>query len=188
MPRAGVTREAVIARAEGIVDEHGPDALRLADVATSLGIRQPSLYKHVAGHADVLSAVATRARWDLADALSTATVGRARGDAVRALARAFRQWASAHPGRYATTVRAAEADDAEAVRSSDAVVQVALRVLSGYGLDGDDAIDATRALRAAVHGFTSIELAGGFGLPQDRDRSFDRLVDMVVSALDSWGR
>jgi Tetracyclin repressor-like, C-terminal domain len=59
-------------------------------------------------------------------------------------------------------------------------------VLSGYGLTRADAIDATRALRAALHGFVQLEAVGGFGLPQDVDRSFARLVELLDAALRNW--
>lgn len=186
MPRAGITRAAVIARAEEIVDERGLASLTLAEIARSLGIRQPSLYKHVDGQAEVLRALATRARLDLGAALSRAAVGRSGDDAVLALATAYRDWARLHPGRYEATVRAPDPDDAEGMRSSGAVVEVVVAVLAGYGLAGSDAIDATRALRAALHGFVSIELAHGFGLPQDVDRSFALMVRALARALAAW--
>ena len=65
-------------------------------------------------------------------------------------------------------------------------MQVVADVLSGFDLAGDDAIDAIRALRSALHGFVSLEAEGGFGLPLDVDRSFDRLVQGMVSAFSSW--
>lgn len=186
MPRSGVTRAAVLERAEQLVDQRGLAALTLADVAASLGIRQPSLYKHVTGQSDVLREVSTRARADLGAALTRATVGRSGDDAIRALCRAYRQWAHEHPGRYEATVRAPDADDEAGIRASAAVVDVVLAVLAGHGLVGSEAIHATRALRSALHGFTSIELAHGFGLPQDRERSFALLVEVLVRALREW--
>jgi hypothetical protein len=71
--------------------------------------------------------------------------------------------------------------DDEAV--SLAVVSVVLDILAGYGLSGADAIHATRAVRAALHGFVSIEAAGGFGMPIDVDDSFDRLVTSITRGL-----
>ena len=59
-------------------------------------------------------------------------------------------------------------------------------VMDGYGLDGDDAIDAIRAYRAALHGFVSLEANHGFAFPDDVDRSFDRLVRALVRAVSSW--
>ena len=53
-------------------------------------------------------------------------------------------------------------------------------------MDGSDAVDATRTLRASLHGFVALEASDGFGLPQDVDRSFDRLVDALDRALSGW--
>lgn len=58
--------------------------------------------------------------------------------------------------------------------------------LAGFCLAGDDAIDATRALRAALHGFVGLERAGGFGLPADINRSFDRLFSALAAAIATW--
>ena len=44
-------------------------------------------------------------------------------------------------------------------------------------------IHAVRAVRAALHGFVALEAAGGFGLPVDREASFDRLVAALAAGL-----
>jgi len=76
--------------------------------------------------------------------------------------------------------------DPDDIAASQAVVAIATDVLAGYQLRGDDAIDATRALRSTLHGFVTLEAAGGFGLPVDVDRSFDRLVSGLIVALSNW--
>ena len=43
----------------------------------------------------------------------------------------------------------------------------------------DRTIDAVRILRSAVHGFVQLEAAGGFGLPDDVDASFERLLAVL---------
>jgi hypothetical protein len=54
----------------------------------------------------------------------------------------------------------------------------------GYDLRGDDAIDATRALRAALHGFVTLETT--FVHPASIERSFNRLVQGLATALAGW--
>jgi hypothetical protein len=49
-------------------------------------------------------------------------------------------------------------------------------VLASYGLRGEEALHATRGFRSVVHGFATLEAAGGFGIPPDLDESFDRLL------------
>ena len=55
--------------------------------------------------------------------------------------------------------------------------------MDGYGLHGDDAIDAIRAFRAALHGFVSSKSSGAFALPA----SAGRLIRGLVSAVPGWG-
>jgi len=176
----------VIAEAERLADEVGLDRLTLAALAARLGVRQPSLYKHIDGLEALRRGLAVRAKRELAAVLARAAVGRERGEAIAAIAHAYRAWAHAHPGRYLAAQRAPAAGDTEDEVASLAVVSVATDVLAGYRLHGDDAIDATRALRAALHGFIAIEAAGGFGLPLDVDRSYERLVGALAHALAGW--
>ncbi|MDD9208135.1 TetR-like C-terminal domain-containing protein, partial [Georgenia sp. 10Sc9-8] len=53
------------------------------------------------------------------------------------------------------------------------------------GLAGDAEVDAVRMVRSATHGFVTLETSGGFGMPRDVDRSFDRMVDALDAALSA---
>jgi hypothetical protein len=118
--------------------------------------------------------------------LSAAAAGRARLDAVRAVADAYRGYARRHPGRYPATQRVPDADDPEHLAAGERAVGTIYAVLVGYGLSGDDAVDATRVLRSGLHGFVVLENEGGFGLPRDVDRTFDRLVSAMDVAFTNW--
>jgi hypothetical protein len=120
---------------------------------------------------------------ELHEGLAEAAVGRSRDDAVRALAYAYRSFAGRHPGLYAAAVRAPDFADAEFTRESERIVALVLRVLEGYGMEHQDALHAVRCVRSALHGFVSLEAAHGFGLPLDREETFRRLIDLLVSGL-----
>jgi AcrR family transcriptional regulator len=169
-----------------MVDELNLSQLTLAALAARLGVRQPSLYKHIDGMSGLQRGLTVRAKGELAQVLGRAAVGRERDDAVAGLARAYRKWALEHPGRYATVQRAPVAGDGEDEQASAAVVGVVLDILAGYRLHNDDAIDAARTLRSALHGFVTLEASGGFGLPVDINRSFERLIDALTTALSKW--
>jgi AcrR family transcriptional regulator len=190
MPRAGLRRALVVERAAVLADERGFDRLTLAAVAQHFQVRQPSLYKHVDGLEGLRRDLAVLGLREMHGALAGATVGKARGDALRSLAFAFREWARAHPGRYSATVRAPDTGpaDAEQRAASDAVLGIVLAVLAGYGLEGEDAVDAARCLRSALHGFVSLEAAGGFGIPLSVDASYQVLTDILDEAFatGSW--
>jgi AcrR family transcriptional regulator len=186
VPRAGLTEARVIEEAERIVDEVGLSSLTLAALARRLKVRQPSLYKHISGMDGVQRSIALRAKCELAAVLGRAAVGRARGDAIVSMSHAYRAWALKHPGRYAATQRAPIAGDVEDEQASATVVQVAFDVMAGYELHDDDAVDAIRALRSALHGFVTLEAGNGLGMPVDVDRSFDRLVAGLATAFARW--
>ena len=186
MPRAGLNRTRVVDEAIAVADAVGFDRLSLAAVAERAGVRLPSLYKHIESLDGLRRDVAVRALGELAGSVTPAVAGRTAGDALRALAGAYRAYARQHPGRYAATVRAPlPGDDAHAA-AAEVLLRVVYAVLGGYGLDGDDEVDAARALRAALHGFVVLEASGGFGLPRNVDQSFDRLVRMLDDALQHW--
>jgi AcrR family transcriptional regulator len=184
--RAGLTEALVIEEAERLADEVGLRRLTLAALAARLGVRQPSLYKHIEGMNGLVRSISVRGKAELAYVLARAAVGRERADAVTSVSHAYRAWALEHPGRYATVQRAPAPGDREDEAASLAVVQVVTDVLAGYGLSDDDAIHATRALRSALHGFITLDGSGGFGLPVDIDHSFERLVDGLARAFESW--
>jgi AcrR family transcriptional regulator len=183
MARRGLDRARVVDAAIEIADEEGLDAVTLARVAAALGVRSPSLYNHVDGRDGLIRGVAARSTRELATALRRAATGRSGAAAVQAVAQAQRDYARAHPGRYAATVAAPAPGDAEHEEAARDAVDVLTSVLGAAGLEGDDVIHAVRALRSAVHGFAAIEAAGGFGMAIDRDVSFRRLVDAVASGL-----
>jgi len=186
MPRAGLDAEAVVAAAATLADADGLHQLTLARLAAALGIRTPSLYAHIDGLDDLRARLGARGAWELAATLQLAAAGRARGDALRAIALAYREYAHAHPGTYAAMQRAPDSEEFEAAGA--AVVGPILAMLGGYGLEGEPAIHAVRAIRSALHGFVSLEREGGFGLPIDIDDSYADLLVMLDTGLTATRR
>ncbi len=179
---------AVVERAAQMLDERSPDGFNLAVLAESLGVRIPSLYKHIDGMPGLRRSIMIRAKSSLAGTLGRAAIGRAREDAITSMSFAYRQWALERPGQYPMTMRAPVPGDDDDAAVSSSIADVVFSVLAGYDLRDDDAVDATRFFRSAVHGFVDLETRGGFELPVDLERSFVRLVESIVTALESWSR
>jgi hypothetical protein len=103
------------------------------------------------------------------------------------MAAAVRDFAHAHPGRYAATQIAPDRHDpadAELVDAGNSAIAVMATVLRGFELPPDLTTDAIRIMRSALHGFILLELGGGFGLPDDLDRSFERVVETVIAGIE----
>jgi AcrR family transcriptional regulator len=186
VPRAGLSTEAVVAEAARLVDEPGNSRLTLAGLAKRFGVALPSLYKHVAGLDDLHGRLAVRVAVEVGDAMRRAATGKATADALRAVAAAYRDYAHRHPGGYAYILRAPAADAPEHLAAASEILDVLYDVFAGYGITGDEAVDAARFVRSALHGFVSLEVVVGFGMPRSVDRSFDRVVDAVDHALGTW--
>jgi AcrR family transcriptional regulator len=185
VPRAGLSADVIVAEAGRLVDDAGHDRLTLAALAKRFGVALPSLYKHVTGLEEVHARLATATATDLGSALRRAATGRAGADALRALARAYRQFTHDHPGRYHYLLRA-RPDDAAYSAAAEETLAVLYDVFAGYDIEGNDAVDAARYVRSTLHGFVSLELAQGFAMPRSVERSFGRLVDALDHALASW--
>lgn len=178
-----MTRDRVVESAAALADEVGLDSLTLAAVAADLGVRTPSLYKHVAGLPALRRLLAVRAKRELTGLLASATVGRARGDALRALAATYREWASTRPASAMLVQTPPVEDDEDDQLASKALVEVVYGTLSGYGLSDDALVDATRTLRACMVGFVALENSGAFGLARPVEESFEWWLSTLDRAL-----
>lgn len=187
MPRVGLSTAAVVDAALRVVDERGPDGLTLAAVADRTGVAAPSLYKHVGSLADLRTHLANRLLDELTERLAAAALGRSGDDAVTALMRAYRGYVLEYPNRYAA-LPADPLHEPALATAGNRLLGVILAVLRPYRLDDSAAIHAIRCLRATVHGFASIEAAGGFGLSEDIDETYDRLIRMYLHTLPDHSR
>jgi AcrR family transcriptional regulator len=147
-------RDEIVQAAERILEAEGLDALTMRRLADELGIRAPSLYKHVSGKDDIEAALQARALAGMRDALAPVA-----GD-VATLATAYRQWALTHPRLYELTSRRplARADLPAGLESA-----AAQPLLLATGGD----LARARALWGLAHGLVDLELAGRF--PPDAD-------------------
>ena len=183
-PRAGLTAATVTDAGAALADEIGPDRLGMGLVADRLGVRTPSLYKHVASVADLTHRIAAQAMTELADAIRNATAGRAGSEALTAAAHAIRTYVNTHPGRYAigNNARPSGPDD-PLTPATDRVLASLTAVLHGYRLDPDQQIHALRTLRSMMHGFADLEAADGFRMKTDIDQSFTWMINLIDQGL-----
>ena len=187
MPRAGLTPERIISVAATVADEVGLDRLTLAAVAQRCGVSLPGLYKHVSGLDEVRRGIALLAVRELTGAGARAAAGVTSADALRALSAAYRSYALAYPGRYAASVLAPAPGDEEHTEVATEAFEMIAAALAGYRLEGEALIHAVRMWRAACHGISTLETAGGFGLPESVDVTFGYLVDALDAEFCRMG-
>jgi AcrR family transcriptional regulator len=186
-PRSHLTKQAVVQAAAGLINAEGLEALSLGRLARELGIRTPSLYNHVDGLPGLMRELSILNARNLADRLSEAAIGHSGPELVRAVMQTIRAYIKEYPGLYLSTVRASGTQaevDPELEKEEARSVKVGMAVMASFGLEGEEAVHAVRGLRSVVHGFATLEISGGFGIPLDLDESFSRLVDLFIAGLE----
>lgn len=96
------TIEEIKATAMRMLREHGAD-LRFADIARDMGMTAPALYRYFADRDELLSALMVDGFQEMSDALGAALESAASddlADRLRAVAAAYRNFASADPSRF----------------------------------------------------------------------------------------
>jgi len=91
-------RREIVAAARDLVELEGADALTMRRLAERLGIRAPSLYKHVPDKAALEAAVIATGLEDIAAVLEAA--GNEASEPLVAVAAAYRAFALSHPHLY----------------------------------------------------------------------------------------
>lgn len=182
-PRIGLDRLTLVLAAADIADAHGMEEVTLAAVAKKLNVRTPSLYNHVDGLPGLRKLLTVYGLEQLYERLAAAAAGRSGDDAVRALTEAYLSFARSRPGIYELTLRAPDPHDPEVVEAGSRLVELIIRLICDYGLGEEDSLHAVRGLRSILHGFSSLEQKGAFGLPLDLDVSFRLLVDAFLAGI-----
>lgn len=161
----------IVEAGRALVETEGLDGLTMHAVANAVGVRAPSLYKHVASRGDLIRHILEAVLEELGDQLQAARTGDRNQD-LPALARAMRDFALGNPGSYRavfSSLPEAWAPDREAFADASRPVLEATEALVGE----TEALDAARLVTAWAHGFLSMELSGAFHLDGDVDQAFE---------------
>ncbi|GAA5050082.1 TetR/AcrR family transcriptional regulator [Nocardia callitridis] len=184
MARAGLTVPRIVTAAADLADEIGFDNVTMSALAKQFGVKDASLYSHVAGMTDLRARVAEAATAEKSELIVSAVVGRAGRDALTAYAHAWRDYALRHPGRYAATQHVVPG--ATGTPSAFRAVELMHGMLREYRLAEPALTDAVRLLRSTFHGYVDLEASGAFQHSRDPGASWDRIIDTLHRALEHW--
>lgn len=183
MPRTTDTKERMIEVAREMANESGWESLNLHHIAERLGIKPPSLYNHISSLEDLRAQLILAAHQGLSEVLLGAADGHNGGEAIRAMGIAYRKYILENPGLLPALSISTESWKSPVRQVSDQTLEGAKAVLDPFGLSETEKVHALRMLRSLVHGFATLELSGGFGLPEDREESFSWMLDRLVRSL-----
>jgi len=171
----------VLSAAERLVSAEGWEALTMAALAAELGVRAPSLYRHVESLEALRQALRMRTLAELTDAVRAAAMGQSGVAGLHVLTDAYRAYAKAHPDRYLAQM--ALPGDEDARLTGRRLGEAGYAVLASLGLPDDELPVATAQLAALVHGFVSLELVQTIDWVTDPDAAFHGLVELFAAGL-----
>lgn len=158
-------RDESIAAALLVLETEGEQALTMRRIADEIGVRAPSLYKHIAGRDELIAALQAIGLRAAGQALSVVRTKRTRPTRLAAFAVAYRQLALDRPALYRLTSGRPLLRDQLPDGLEREVGQVLVDVVGGDP-------DLARALWAFAHGMADLELAGRFPPDADLDKAW----------------
>jgi AcrR family transcriptional regulator len=170
-------RVQIVTAARRLLEEEGPEALSMRNVAAEIGIRAPSLYEHVADKRALESAIIAAGLREQGAAFREALAADPGGDPLSVVAHAWRRWAKAHPHVYGLIyVRDLDRSDS-AVADAELAAGAPLREICG----GD--LVTARVIWAFAHGMVNLELTDRFPPGTDVEALWARGLDALRALL-----
>lgn len=168
LPAGALTgrRRDIVDAALRILAAEGPAAVTMRRVAAELGIKAPSLYKHVSDKDVIVGLLQRHAMTQFGQAVAAA------GPSPRAVAAAYRSWAIANPHLYELAARRPLGP--EITRHAEAFAGAPLAAVVGNDPD------RMRAFLGLAHGLVDLELNGHFAPDVDLDAAWHVAVDALA--------
>ena len=146
-------RAQIVATARTLLESEGPEAVTMRAIATELGIKAPSLYKHISNKAELEAALIGEGFAELAAAFEDAATGA--DHPAQAFGATYRSWALQHPHLYQLMTGGPLPRD---LLPPGLETRTAAPVMAAAGGNHDRA----RAAWAFAHGMVALELANRF--------------------------
>ena len=182
--KTGLDKDKIIEMAANIADEKGIANVTLKVLATELGIKSPSLYKHFSGGLDELNKELMLYGWrSLETEITKAAIGKSKDDAIISICHVYRDFASRHKGLFEAMQWYNMYQSEEHLQATKGTVAILFQVLEAYGLSEEQKVHIVRMLRGFLQGFSTIESHGGYGNPTPLDDTFDFALKTILNGI-----
>lgn len=179
-----ITKESIINQAAVLIEQDGIEALSLSKLADALGVKAPSLYRHVGNKHQLLQAVNLQTLQNLFLVMNTAVASTPNDPVTQmmALAHAYRQFAHEHPQLYML----AYTHKNEGLRPDETLLTAMVLPIQAImaQISGEPAsLTALRGALALLHGFVMLEINQQLQRGGDLDQAF---IHSVGAYLHGW--
>ena len=181
--RTKLDKSVILDTAARMADREGIANITLKSLAEKLGVKSPSLYKHISG-LDELNKELMLYGWDLLEKeIIKAAIGKAKDDAVIALSYTYRNFVALHRGLFEAMQWYNMYQTDEHLQATEGLVSVIFQVLDAYDLHEEQKVHIVRMLRGFLQGFSAIESHNGFGNSLSMEDTFDFSLKIILNGI-----
>lgn len=183
--KVGLDKDIILKTAADLADAEGIANVTLKALAEKLGVKPPSLYKHINGLEELNKALMLYGWKSLEKKVTRAAVGKSKEDAIRAIFYAYRDYVKEHPGVFEAMQWYNMYQSEENLQATEEIVAVLFQVLSAYDLQEEQKVHIVRMFRVFLQGFLMVEIHGGFGNPVSITESFDFSLEILLNGIEN---
>ena len=188
---SGALEPAILAAAEALLEEAGPDALSIRRIAQRANVAPMGLYTRFDGKHGVVDALFMEGFAALAATIRATAAIPDPVSAFRAAGQAYRALALEHPARYGLMFLHAVpgfTPSSDAIETASgafqALVETAARGVEDGSLHAAEPAAMAQQVWASCHGWVALELSG-INFADDLDAGYDELLDLLLRGLAS---
>lgn len=183
MAGKGLDKEMVILAAAELVAEKGYQNFSLHEVASKLGVKTASLYKHIDNLKDVQSQVGIYAFTKLQERLMEGQSNKNDAqEAMMLMALNYRKFAKENPQLYKTIIHMPDANSAELIEEGKNILSGLQAMMEKINIAQVDIIHFERGLRSCMHGFITLEEAGFFANEVSVEESYKYMIANYIKS------
>lgn len=181
--KIGLDKTIILEAAANMADEKGIANVTLKALAAELGVKSPSLYKHIEGLEELNKELMLYGWKSLENEIVRAAIGKSKDDAIIAMCYAYRKYATLHPGVFEAMQWYNMYQSDEHLKADEGLVAVIFQVLAAYDLTEAKKVHIVRMFRGFLQGFLTVENNSGFGNPLSVNDSFDFSLKIILNGI-----
>jgi len=186
MAHRGLTRDLIMQKAISLINDSGYKNISFTAISESFQVKPPAMFKHFKNLEELKESLTLYGIKKLKQNLQNSVIGESAEPALRALCKAYRNFARTNSGLYLAIQPSYFNSNKEIEREAIALMEIIIRVIKGFSIAAENIIHLLRIVRSSLHGFVVLEIEFGFGMPGNIDISFDHQVDALIAMVKTF--
>ena len=185
MARTQVGKDTIISRAAQMANEIGEQQLSLKALAKDMGIQSPSFYYYFKSLDDLKREVMLYGWKQMETRTLEAVIGVSGYDAIRAISRAFYEYAVENPGVFDIMLIYNRYDDEKTAEATSRLFSLIRKIMASLNISDACCTHLIRTMRSLFQGFSLLINHGGFHDHFPAKDSFEFTLNFFIEGMKS---